>query len=70
MSHASSLSLGKTGSNINQIAYHLNSGRPGSRAEDSIESALRDLAELRIACLQALGTEPRRGTDEWIEDDQ
>ena len=61
--------LGKIGSNINQIAYHLNAGRPGGRVEDSIESALRDLGELRIACLQALGTEPRRGTDEWIEDD-
>ena len=53
--------LGKIGSNINQIAYHLNAGRPGDRVEGSLEDALRDLSELRVACLQALGKEPRRG---------
>ncbi len=53
--------LGKIGSNVNQIAYHLNAGRPPERVHDSIELALRDLAELRIACLQAIGMEPRRG---------
>jgi hypothetical protein len=53
--------LGKIGSNINQIAYHLNAGRPGGRIEGSLEEALRDLGELRIVCLQALGKEPRRG---------
>ena len=53
--------LGKIGSNINQIAYHLNAGRPGDRVEGSLEDALRDLAELRIVCLQALGKEPQRG---------
>jgi Bacterial mobilisation protein (MobC) len=53
--------LGKIGSNINQIAYHLNAGRPGDRVEGSLEEALRDLSELRIVCLQALGKEPRRG---------
>jgi len=52
--------LGKIGSNINQIAYHLNAGRPGDRVEGSLEEALRDLSELRIVCLQALGKEPRR----------
>jgi len=52
--------LGKIGSNINQIAYHLNAGRPGDRVEGSLEAALRDLSELRIVCLQALGKEPRR----------
>ncbi len=52
--------LGKIGSNINQIAYHLNTGRPGTSIEGSLEYALRDLAELRIACLQALGVEPHR----------
>ena len=53
--------LGKIGSNINQIAYHLNAGRPGDRVEGSLEDALRDLSELRIVCLQALGKEPQRG---------
>ena len=53
--------LGKIGSNVNQIAYHLNAGRPPERVHDSIELALRDLAELRTACLQAIGMEPRRG---------
>jgi hypothetical protein len=52
--------LGKIGSNINQIAFHLNAGRPGDRVEGSLEAALRDLSELRLACLQALGKEPRR----------
>ena len=37
--------LGKIGSNINQIAHHLNSGLPGDRVTDSLEYALRDLAE-------------------------
>ena len=53
--------LGKIGSNINQIAFHLNAGRPGDRVEGSLEEALRDLSELRLVCLQALGKEPRRG---------
>ena len=53
--------LGKIGSNINQIAYHLNAGRPAYRVEGSLEAALRDLSELRLVCLQALGKEPRRG---------
>jgi Mobilization protein NikA len=55
--------LGKIGSNINQIAYHLNAGRPGDRVEGSLEAALRDLSELRLVCLQALGKEPRRTQD-------
>ena len=53
--------LGKIGSNVNQIAYHLNAGRPPDRVYNALELALRDLAELRLACLQAIGTEPRRG---------
>ncbi len=52
--------LGKIGSNINQIAYHLNAGRPGDRVEGRLGDALRDLSELRLVCLQALGKEPRR----------
>jgi len=53
--------LGKIGSNVNQIAYHLNSGRPPERIYNALELALRDLGELRLACLQAIGMEPRRG---------
>lgn len=51
--------LGKIGSNINQLAKHANAGR---YQENSIELALRDLGELRIVCLQALGKEPHRGS--------
>jgi Mobilization protein NikA len=54
--------LGKIGSNISQIAFHLNAGRPGDRVMGALEESLRDLAELRIVCLQALGKEPRRGS--------
>ena len=53
--------LGKIGSNVNQIAYHLNAGRPPERVYNALELALRDLGELRLACLQAIGMEPRRG---------
>lgn len=60
--------LGKIGSNINQIAHHLNAGRPGDRIEGSLEEALRDLGELRIVCLQALGKEPRRGAKDYNDD--
>ena len=47
--------LGKIGSNVNQLAHYAHLGRFQS---DSIEMAMRDLGELRIACLQALGQEP------------
>lgn len=47
--------LGKIGSNINQLAYYAHLGRFQS---NSIDVALRDLMELRLACLQALGREP------------
>ena len=56
--------LGKIGGNINQIAFHLNAGRPGDGIEGSLEEALRDLSELRIVCLQALGVEPHRGFED------
>ena len=49
--------LGKIGSNINQLAHYAHLGRFQS---NSIELALRDLMELRLACLQALGREPER----------
>ncbi len=52
--------LGKIGSNINQIAYHLNAGRPGDVMEGSIEAALRELLEWRTALMQALGYERNR----------
>jgi hypothetical protein len=54
--------LGKIGSNINQLAKYANMGR---YQESSIELALRDLAELRLVCLQALGYElDQPGPDE------
>src|SRR5216683_2991729 len=52
--------LGKIGSNINQIAYHLNAGRPGDVMEGSVESALAELLEWRTALMQALGYERSR----------
>jgi hypothetical protein len=56
---------GKHGSNLNQIAHHLNAGRPVARLENLLEDALdavttfyeRDMAELRLAVLQAVGLE-------------
>lgn len=52
--------LGKIGSNLNQLAKHANAGRYQA---DSIELALRDLMELRTACMEALGREPDRDGD-------
>jgi Bacterial mobilisation protein (MobC) len=60
--------LGKIGSNINQIAYHLNAGRPGDRVEGSLLETLRDLRDLRIVVLQALGKEPQRYITAYTED--
>jgi Bacterial mobilisation protein (MobC) len=56
--------LGKIGSNINQIAKHLNAGRPGDRLEQMIEVELRDLMEMRHACLRVLGQERNPNTKE------
>jgi Mobilization protein NikA len=56
--------LGKIGSNINQIAYHLNAGRPGDVLEGSIEAALAELVEWRTALMQALGYERNRKPQE------
>jgi Bacterial mobilisation protein (MobC) len=53
--------LGKIGSNVNQIAKHLNAGRPGDTVENLIAEAMRDLLEMRHGCMQALGYEPDRG---------
>jgi len=52
--------LGKIGSNINQIAYHLNAGRPGDVMEGSIDAALNELLEWRTALMQAIGAERHR----------
>jgi hypothetical protein len=52
--------LGKIGSNINQIAYHLNAGRPGDVTEGSIQAALTELLEWRTALMQSLGYERNR----------
>ncbi len=59
--------VSKAGSNVNQIAYHLNAGRPGDVMDGRIEASLAELdeairtfQELRLACLQALGFERER----------
>ena len=66
--------LGKVNSNVNQIAHSLNAGRPPERVMGIIETTLqehraamerhddimRDLLEIRLPCLQALGAEPER----------
>jgi hypothetical protein len=59
--------LGKIGSNLNQIAKHANAGR---LTEGLLEVALRDLLELRLACLQALGREPVRDHPAGADPDQ
>jgi hypothetical protein len=61
--------VNKIGSNFNQFAREVNRGR-----EPRVDSFVaewdefktmfdRDMAELRIVCLEALGKEPRRGPD-------
>jgi hypothetical protein len=52
--------IGKIGGNINQIAYHLNAGRPGDRVEGRLDETLRELLEWRTAVMQALGAERKR----------
>jgi len=52
--------LGKIGSNINQIAHHLNAGRPGDVMEGSVDAAMNELLEWRMALMQALGYERNR----------
>lgn len=51
---------GKIGSNINQIAHRLNAGCPGDVVEGSIEAAMSELLEWRMALMQALGYERNR----------
>jgi len=52
--------MGKIGSNLNQIAHHLNAGRPGDRVEGALNDALRELLEWRGVVMQALGGERKR----------
>ena len=59
--------VSKAGTNLNQIAHHLNSGRPGDVMDGRIEAslaeldqAIRTLDELRLVCLQAMGFERDR----------
>jgi hypothetical protein len=47
--------LGKIGSNMNQIAKHLNSGKTVELKE--IQSAMTDIFSIRDACMKALGHE-------------
>lgn len=68
--------LGKSGSNLNQIAHRLNAGRPTERMTGAIEAALadhqdalsglaeavRDLLEQRTLGMQALGLEKDPGS--------
>lgn len=70
--------LGKSGSNLNQIAHILNADRPPATVMNILQSALqehfdvlqelgqaiRDLQELRTAGMNAMGLELRHGTDD------
>ena len=57
--------LGKIGSNLNQLTKYANMGRV---LEASIEAVARDLLELRLPLLQALGKEPARGEIGKLDD--
>jgi hypothetical protein len=73
--------LGKSGSNLNQIAHVLNADRPPqtvmnilqTNLEEHFEAlrelgqAIRDLEELRTAGMNAMGLELRHGTDDGDE---
>ena len=48
--------LGKVGSNLNQLAHHANAGLGVSASV--IEAGLADVAEIRRACMEALGRKP------------
>lgn len=49
--------LGKIGSNLNQLTRYANMGRT---LESSLEETLRDLREMRLVLMQALGHERNR----------
>lgn len=48
--------IGKLGSNVNQIAHHLNAGGPGSSR--IMAEAIAAVIDMRAACLEALGRKP------------
>lgn len=50
--------LGKTGSNLNQIARHLNTGGSAETVLPDIRAALSDLARIRGLIYEALGKDP------------
>jgi hypothetical protein len=52
--------LGKIGSNINQYTKSRNMGRESDSLDLAMEAACRDLLELRLPLMQAIGQEPRR----------
>lgn len=65
--------INKVGSNLNQIAHHLNAGRPGDRVDGALglalqeyENAIRTLDELRLVNMRAMGLErePRPADEE------
>lgn len=49
--------LGKVGSNLNQIAHHLNAGRT-EVSPAALAAALSDVADLRAAIMTAMGRKP------------
>jgi hypothetical protein len=75
---SSEAELGKSGSNLNQIAHVLNTDRPPERIMNLLQAtmqahqelvqehqqAVRDLEELRTAGMNAIGLELRPGTDD------
>jgi hypothetical protein len=78
---SSEAELGKSGSNLNQIAHVLNTDRPPERIMNLVEAtlhahqevvqehkqAVRDLEELRTAGMNAIGLELTRGGDDGDE---
>jgi len=48
--------IGKIGSNVNQIAHHLNAGVGASSR--SVDDAMADVREMRDAVMKALGRKP------------
>ena len=49
--------LGKVGSNLNQIAHHMNAGR-NEVSPAAMEAALTEVADIRAAILEAMGRKP------------
>lgn len=49
--------LGKVGSNLNQIAHHLNAGR-AEVSPAALDAALSDVADIRAAIMAAMGRKP------------